>query len=73
MRVSPPPGFVQDLDLLAGKLDFVESMEKKHNPEIFELKQEQPDIQSSFTPVSSKYLQSVQKKNAFEGFLGKIR
>jgi len=66
VRVSPPPGFVQDLDLLAGKLDFVESMEKKHNPEIFELKQEQPDIQSSFTPFENVSPVTVEPTPSFQ-------
>jgi len=46
VRVTPPPGFVDDLDLIGAKLDFVNHMEQKHNPEIFNLKNP-PTIQSS--------------------------
>jgi len=46
VRVTPPPGFLDDLDLIGAKLDFVDKMEEKHNPDIFNLKNT-PNIEPS--------------------------
>jgi len=48
IRVAPPQGFLEDLDLIGAKLDFVDHMEKQHNPEIVQLKNSPPSIDSSF-------------------------
>jgi len=47
IRVAPPQGFLEDLDLIGAKLDFVDHMEKHNNPEIMQLKNS-PTIESSF-------------------------
>jgi len=47
IRVAPPQGFLEDLDLIGAKLDFVGHMEKNNNPEIIQLKNS-PTIESSF-------------------------
>lgn len=47
IRVAPPQGFLEDLDLIGAKLDFVNHMEKHNNPEIMQLKNT-PTIDSSF-------------------------
>jgi len=47
IRVAPPQGFLEDLDLIGAKLDFVDHMEKDNNPEIMQLKNP-PTIESSF-------------------------
>jgi len=47
IRVAPPQGFLEDLDLIGAKLDFVDHMEKHNNPEIIQLKNS-PNIESSF-------------------------
>merc|ERR1719500_1124631 len=47
IRVAPPQGFLEDLDLIGAKLDFVDHMEKHNNPEIIQLKNS-PTIESSF-------------------------
>lgn len=47
IRVAPPQGFLEDLDLIGAKLDFVDHMEKHNNPEIMQLKNT-PTIDSSF-------------------------
>ena len=61
MRVTPPPGFVDDLDLIGAKLDFVNHMEQKHNPEIFNLKNP-PTIQSSINQQEQVIIVSYQRK-----------
>ncbi|QQP38646.1 Uncharacterized protein FKW44_019274, partial [Caligus rogercresseyi] len=54
IRVRPPPGFQDDLKLIGSKFDPVESMEKRNNPEISQMKKdEEPhrqNLQSSITP-----------------------
>jgi len=47
IRVAPPQGFLEDLDLIGAKLDFVDHMEKHNNPEMIQLKNSQT-IESSF-------------------------
>jgi len=52
IRVAPPQGFLEDLDLIGAKLDFVDHMEKHNNPEIIQLKNS-PNIESSFGQQSN--------------------
>ena len=50
IKVAPPSDFVEDLDLIGSKFDFVDEMEKYHNPDIIQLKGSQtPNLDSSFS------------------------
>merc|ERR1711874_533884 len=60
IRVAPPQGFLEDLDLIGAKLDFVDHMEKHNNPEIMQLKNS-PTIESSFGQSSEDTVVSLVK------------
>ena len=57
VRVAPPPGFNDDLDLIGAKLDFMDNMEKDNNPGIVKLKtHSSPNIESSFSQPNHDHL-----------------
>ncbi|XP_023340559.1 cell wall protein DAN4 [Eurytemora carolleeae] len=64
IRVTPPPGFLDDLDLIGDKLDFVDHMEKQHNPEIFQLKNPANQIAPSRT-IATPALQQLPSNPGF--------
>lgn len=55
IRVAPPDGFLDDLDLIGDKHEFINQMEQNNNPELFDLKkQNSPVIESSFGDIDQK-------------------
>jgi len=71
IRVEPPHGFLQDLDLLGDKQDFINQMEKHNNPEFFNHNNQ---IEPSFAPVQptheTKSPQSIQQVTPSLGLSG---
>ena len=59
IRVKPPPGFTDNLD-------FIDAMEKKNNPDIFELKNPAPKPEIGFPGLQSSFGQP--QPNSFNPF-----
>ncbi|CAB4067485.1 unnamed protein product [Lepeophtheirus salmonis] len=69
VRVRPPPGFKDDLKLIGSKFDPVESMEKKNNPEISQLKNDdEPTLKQPSHPLQSSISQNPFGVNPFNPF-----
>ena len=49
VKVAPPHEFLDDLDIIGTKFDFVDQMEKHNNPDLAQLKGSAPSLESSVT------------------------
>ena len=49
VKVAPPHEFLDDLDIIGTKFDFVDQMEKHNNPDLLQLKGSAPSLESSLT------------------------
>ena len=47
VKVAPPHEFLDDLDVIGTKFDFVDQMEKHNNPDLVQLKGSAPSLESS--------------------------
>ena len=71
VKVAPPDEFLDDLDIIGSKFDFVDQMEKHNNPDLLQLKSGQsassvPDV----TPEQLLYLQLLSNPLAALGIGG---
>ena len=51
VKVAPPHEFLDDLDIIGTKFDFVDQMEKHNNPDLLQLKGSAPSLESSQVPA----------------------
>ena len=51
VKVAPPHEFLDDLDIIGTKFDFVDQMEKHNNPDLLQLKGSAPSLESSQAPA----------------------
>merc|ERR1712241_1523749 len=51
VKVAPPHEFLDDLDIIGTKFDFVDQMEKHNNPDLAQLKGSAPSLESSQSPA----------------------
>ena len=83
VKVAPPHEFLDDLDVIGNKFDFVDQMEKHNNPDLVQLKGSQPapSLESSqspaqvpgVTPEQLLYLQLLSNPLAALGIGGGFR